>query len=460
MHLPSAMKWFVAALLPLCALALSAAPVNLTFEEFAIDSGHQFIDISNYYNGGFVNDASGNRGPGPRYGLTPYPGTQFVAFGGGGDNGLRIPTFGAPGGFLFSRGIAGSFSFVSEGDTGHTALLVSAVDGRGRVLAENFVSGNVQTFTLQFPGVAKKILLGAPDANHPGPLDSVGYWHFDNVTFTPAKTVPAIWRPSDGTWWTIFDTNTGGPSTRQWGLNGDVPVADDYDGDGQMDFAVWRPWNGTWYVIPSTNPAAPLTQQWGLPGDVPVTGDFDGDGQTDFAVWRPSNGDWYIVPSTNSGAPVVQQWGLPGDVPLAGDFDGDGKTDFAVWRPSNGNWYIIPTANPSTPIVQQWGLNGDMPLAGDFDGDGKTDFTVYRPSDGVWYVTPSSNPSAWTAQQWGLPQDVPVPGDFDGDGKTDLAVWRPSTGVWYGVPSTNPSAWTAQQWGLPGDIPSTRAPGN
>jgi hypothetical protein len=454
------MRWFVAALVSLYASTLCADPVTLSFEEFFIDGNHQFIDISNYYNGGFAMDASGNHGPGPRYGLTPYPGTPFVAFGGGGDNGLRIPNFSGPGGFVFSRGITGSFSFVSEGDTGHTALLVSALDGRGRVLAEDFVSGDVQTFTLRFNGVAKEILLGAPDANHPGPLDVPGYWHFDNVTFTPAKTVPAIWRPSDGTWWTISDTNGTSSTYRQWGINGDVPVAGDYDGDGQTDAAVWRPSEGIWYVVPSSNPAATFAQYWGLSGDVPVSGDFDGDGKTDFAVWRPSNGVWYIIPSSNPGAPLVQQWGTSGDIPVAGDFDGDGKADIAVWRPSNGTWYIIPSANPGAPSSQQWGGSGDVPLAGDFDGDGKTDFAVWRPSSGTWYVIPSTNPATAMAQQWGGPGDIPLSGDFDGDGKTDFAVWRPSNGTWYVIPSTNPTTWTLQLWGVAGDIPSSRAPGN
>jgi hypothetical protein len=457
------MKWSALIVLPLALFAFSARaadPITLTFEEFAIDSSHQFIDISNYYNGGLANDASGTRGPGPRYGLTPYPGTQFVAFGGGGDNGLRIPTFNGPGGFLFSRGIIGSFSFVSEGDTGHTALLVSAVDGRGNVLAEDFVGQDVTTFTLRFPGVAKKILLGAPDGNHPGPLDFPGYWHFDNVTFTPAHTLPAIWRPSDGTWWTLSDTHTGSPSIHQWGLPGDVPVAADYDGDGQTDFAVWRPVSGTWYVIPSTNLNAPLAQQWGLPGDFPVPGDYDGDGRTDFAVWRPSEGTWYIIPSSNPGTPSVRQWGDPGDVPISGDFDGDGKTDLAVWRPANGTWYVVPSSNRGSLTVQQWGLPGDIPIAGDFDGDGRTDFTVWRPDFGLWYIAPASNPASWTVQQWGLSNDIPLAGDFDGDGKTDLAVWRPANGIWYVVPSTDPSAPTAQQWGLPGDIPSSKAPEN
>ncbi|HEV8592619.1 MAG TPA: hypothetical protein VGQ55_10990 [Pyrinomonadaceae bacterium] len=46
----------------------------------------------------------------------------------------------------------------------------------------------------------------------------------------------AVWRPSNGQWWTL--NSQGGSSTYTWGVSTDVPVPGDFDGDGKTDFAV------------------------------------------------------------------------------------------------------------------------------------------------------------------------------------------------------------------------------
>ena len=73
----------------------------------------------------------------------------------------------------------------------------------------------------------------------------------------------------------------------------------------------------------------------GASGDLPVAGDYDGDGEIDIAVFRPSTGQWFVADRVvNSRALSDYLWGIPGRIcPVQGDYDGDGKNDVAVFRP-------------------------------------------------------------------------------------------------------------------------------
>jgi len=270
--------------------------------------------------------------------------------------------------------------------------------------------------------------------------------------FGEGKADFTVWRPSNGTWYSI--DGAGRSLTKQWGANGDVPVIGDYDGDGKTDVGVWRPSTGTWYVVLSSTGQV-MQRQWGGKGDIPVPGDYDGDGKTDLAVWRPSTGTFYIVLSS-TGKAIQQQWGKSGDVPVPGDYDGDGRIDFAIWRPSTGYWYVIQSSTGKI-VSRQWGASTDKPVAGDYDGDGKTDFAVWRPSTGYWYVIQSSTGKI-VSHQWGGNGDVPVPRDYDGDLKTDFAVWRPSNATWYVLLSSNNKI-IARQWGSSTDVPMNKPVG-
>lgn len=219
----------------------------------------------------------------------------------------------------------------------------------------------------------------------------------------------AIFRPSTSAWWVY-----GGVNNLVWGIADDTPVPGDYNGDRKADLAVWRPSTGAWWVYGGVNNFV-----FGQSGDIPVPGDYNGDGKTDFATWRPSDGIWRVNGVQDNMTNI--QWGTNGDIPVPGDYNGDGKTDFAVWRPSNGTWWVYGQVGGL-----QWGLNGDKPVVMDRNGDGKTDFTVWRPSNGTWWVYGQEN-----NLQWGLNGDVPVPGDYNGDRKADFTVWRPSNGIWW-----------------------------
>jgi spore coat protein A len=74
-----------------------------------------------------------------------------------------------------------------------------------------------------------------------------------------------VFRPSDGMWY-ILKSSDGGNSFSHFGINGDVPVPGDYDGDGKADLAVYR--DGTWYINGSTTGFS--AQVFGSSTDKPV----------------------------------------------------------------------------------------------------------------------------------------------------------------------------------------------
>ncbi len=259
------------------------------------------------------------------------------------------------------------------------------------------------------------------------------------------KSDLAVFRPSNGTWYSLNSTN-GQFRAFQFGASDDKVVTGDYDGDGKSDFAVWRPSNGTWYILRSSDGGS-QTVQFGANGDIPVVGDYDGDLKSDTAVFRPSNGIWYILRSSD-GLLNFTQFGLGTDKTAQGDYDADGKTDIAVFRPSEGAWYIQKSRDGFAAV--QFGSSGDKPVQSDYDGDGKTDVAVYRPSNGTWYIVKSRD--GLSGIFFGALNDKPVPADYDGDGKSDIAVYRPSEGAWYYLRSSDGS-FHATAFGTSEDIP-------
>ena len=86
--------------------------------------------------------------------------------------------------------------------------------------------------------------------------------------------------------------------------------------------------------------------QFGVAEDIPMVEDYDGDGKDDLGVFRPTPSEWWIIRSSD-GEDRAYQFGQTGDKPVPGDYTGDGKADVAIWRPSNANWFILRSEDDS-----------------------------------------------------------------------------------------------------------------
>jgi hypothetical protein len=173
---------------------------------------------------------------------------------------------------------------------------------------------------------------------------------------------------ANGYAWYIRQSSNGALKSFLFGTTGDRIVLGDFDGDGATEVTVVRSGqNGlSWYMLRSSFDSTPYTQftaqQFGTAGDIPVAEDYDGDGKSDIAVFRPSSGYWYVLRSSDNQLQSAQ-FGQAGDKPQPADYDGDGKANFAVARA--GMWYIAkPTGDPSQNFhTIQWGLANDVPVS-------------------------------------------------------------------------------------------------
>jgi hypothetical protein len=274
--------------------------------------------------------------------------------------------------------------------------------------------------------------------------------------------------------WYISASGSGAQTAAQFGTGvgftgGDVPVPEDYDGDGRDDIAVWRrDFNGRSYffmLLSSNNTFQAV--QFGRVGDDPtVVGDYDGDNKADVAVFRnpgltpaepcgPST-VWYYRPSATPNVNFRYIcWGSNGDRVAPGDYDADGKTDAAVFRSSQGIFFVNKSGGGTDAV--RWGTNTDFAIPGDYDGDGKTDYAVARQGTS-WEFHIRTQTGATQFYRFGVNTDVPVPADYNGDGKTDIAVFRPQfeSGKSYFFVRPNGTSGAADfafQWGEGTDYP-------
>ncbi len=282
-------------------------------------------------------------------------------------------------------------------------------------------------------------------------------------------------------WWS---NSSGGGATEiaNFGTSAtDFIVPNDYDGDGQADFAVWRPGAATdaaFYVLQSSNNTLLVTPFGQTGDDTAITGDYDGDLTADYASYRcPALGSgdgqcfFYFKGSFNNpmGNITYVPWGFGEQFDFfvnPGDFDGDGKFDFCIQRTdptvAGAGQFVLRRSSDGGAEFINWGRNSDLIVPGDYDGDGKYDFCVSRtetingvPGRSYYILERDGGGTGIHAIRWGIAGDVRTPGDFDGDGKTDIAIWRQNvdpTMNFYWVRRSSDGMVQVSEWGAMGDF--------
>ena len=192
--------------------------------------------------------------------------------------------------------------------------------------------------------------------------------------------------------------------TVRFGTTTDIPVTGDWDGDGYDELGVFRPKvegfeqsvfylvTRNWADLPYEVGAADNTIPFGYyPDDIPLAGDWDGDGDDDLGGYYPANSTFYLylLNLGSSTATSLQDvpFGVSGDSPITGDWDWDGDDDVGVYRAFDPNYSNNPafyfdlnlTGGQADYTPYPYGNNGDMPITGSWNGDGDTNIGIYRP---------------------------------------------------------------------------------
>jgi len=212
-----------------------------------------------------------------------------------------------------------------------------------------------------------------------------------------------------------------GPAGAGW-----LPIAGDYDSDGDNTIGLYSPSTATFYLH-NTNAAgiADITFHFGpAPNNwTPIAGDWNGDGLTTFGLYDSATGIFYLRNLNAPGpadltfrfGPAASSW-----LPIAGDWNGDNVATIGLYNPATGTFYLrnTNTAGLADLTFRYGPASGSWkPLAGDWNDDEVASVGLYDATGGTLYLrntnTPGAadltfrfgpKPSTWTA----------IGGDWDG----------------------------------------------
>ena len=208
-----------------------------------------------------------------------------------------------------------------------------------------------------------------------------GFWQ---MMTTPSSDKIGVFRPTTHTFYLDWNGNgrwDGGVTDRafNFGLNGDSPVAGDWNALGKTSIGVFRPSTHTFYLDWNGNgvwngAATDRQYNFGLTGDTPISGDWNTLGKTCIGVFRPTTHTFYLDWNGNGrwDGGVTDRtfsFGLNGDIPVSGDWNSLGKTCIGVFRPTTHTFYLDWNGNGRwdggvTDRAYNFGLTGDRPVSG------------------------------------------------------------------------------------------------
>ncbi len=231
-----------------------------------------------------------------------------------------------------------------------------------------------------------------------------------------------------------------------------VPLAGDFDADGDDDFIIFRPLTGEFLI--GENSAGQLGSVLGpfafgavqpagaASGEQPLLGDWDPDGGGP----RRSDSDQDI--GTFDAATGVFKLDLDGNGIRGEDRNGNGQLDPSEDVNNNGTLDVGEDINNNGQLDPAEDVNGngtldselftfgftvpsigDQAVIGDWDGDGDSNIGVYRPSSGQFvldldgdYVADFPSEVAFTFGP-ASPTNVAIPGDWNFNGRTEVGVF-------------------------------------